>query len=364
MAWDLSSMIVVPLALLAIFAAIPPIVVQLRAKNLAASILLVGITILNVQNVVNAVIWSSDNPEDWWDGKILCDIEVKLYIGISQAAAGAIASMFRQISIILDPDRMTATPCPQDLRTTRTIELLLCILLPILVMAGHYLVQRERYWLRTVAGCVPSYDNNWVAPFVSYGWPMVVCVIGSIYCVISVVRFLRHRKQVSALLSHTPGATASRFFRLFALAFALLAMHCPLAIFAFVQNVRVPMHMYSWSYIHPSDWSERIILQPDPDPKAASQAFTFDRWAQVVTAYISFVCFGLGQDAIGMYKRWAAGARGVLCGGFKRDVGTIHHSPRHSRLIGDETNFTFVVEEFHLDNHNPAAHRSTSGTNN
>ncbi|OQV02049.1 hypothetical protein CLAIMM_07304 [Cladophialophora immunda] len=283
MVWDTTSTVVVPLALLAIFAAFPPIVVQLRVKNFAASVLLIGITILNIQNFVNAVIWSSDDPDDWWDGKILCDIEVKLYIGVSLAVEGAVASIFRQISIILDSDRMTVTPCPRQRRITRAIELLLCILLPIFVMAGHYLVQRGRYWLRTVAGCVATYDNNWVAPLVTYGWPMVVCVTGSVYCLISVLRLWRHRRQVLALLSHTPGATPSRFFRLFALAFALLVMYCPLAVFAFAQNVRVPMHMYSWSYIHPSDWSERIRLEPEPALGTASQAFTFDRWAQIIT---------------------------------------------------------------------------------
>ncbi|KIX98196.1 uncharacterized protein Z520_06276 [Fonsecaea multimorphosa CBS 102226] len=364
MTWDTSSVLVVPLALLAIVAAFPPIFVQLRAKNFAASVLLIGITILNIQNLVNAVIWSSDNPDDWWDGKILCDIEVKLYIGIFQAVEGAIASIFRQISIILDSDRMTVTPCPQQRRTTLKIELVLCILLPVLVMAGHYLVQKERYWLGSVEGCVVSYDNDWVAPFVTYGWPMVVCVIGSVYCLISVVRLWRHRKQVSALLSHTPGATASRFFRLFALAFVLLVIYCPLAIFAFAQNVRVPMHMYSWSYIHPADWSERIILEPEPALRPTSQGFSFDRWAQIITAYTSFACFGMGQDAIRMYKRWAESVRDFLCGGFRGNVRLSQQAPRIGALGQNEANVTFVVDEVFLeDNHNPAPHSSASGTN-
>ncbi|OAP61082.1 hypothetical protein AYL99_03283 [Fonsecaea erecta] len=364
MAWDPSSIIVVPLALLALLAAFPPILVQLRAKNFAASVLLIGITILNIQNFVNAVIWSSDNPHDWWDGKILCDIEVKLYIGIFQAVEGAIASLFRQISIILDPDRMTVTPCPQQRRTTRTIELLLCIILPILVMAGHYLVQKERYWLREVAGCVLSYDNDWVAPFVTYGWPMVVCLIGSVYCLISVVRLWRHRKQVSVLLAPTPGATTSRFFRLFALALVLLVVYCPLAIFAFIQNVRVPMHMYSWSYIHPSDWSERIILEPEPAMEPTSQAFPFDRWAQIIAAYVSFACFGLGQDAIRMYKNWAARAKSCFRGGFNGNVKSAPKTPQNNPLGGSQTSATFAVYELSPDdNSNPTPHSPASGTN-
>ncbi|EXJ72198.1 uncharacterized protein A1O5_04702 [Cladophialophora psammophila CBS 110553] len=358
MAWNTSSIIVVPLALLAIVAAFPPMVVQLRAKNFAASVLLIGITILNIQNLVNAVIWASDNPDDWWDGKILCDIEVKLYIGIFQAIEGAIASLFRQISTILDADRITVTPCPRQRRVSRMIELLFCILLPALVMVGHYIVQKGRYWLRTVAGCVALFDNNWVAPFVTYGWPMVVCLIGSVYCLVSVVRLWRHRKQVSSLLSHTPGSTASRFFRLFALAFVLLAIYCPLAIFAFVQNVQVPMHMFSWSYIHPSDWSERIIVVPDSALKPASQGFSFDRWAQIFTAYVSFACFGLGEDATRMYKSWAEKASCFLGGHFKERAKLSQQLPRTTRnrpQAGNEAVFACVMDDFPPeDNHDPA----------
>jgi pheromone a factor receptor len=302
MAWVTSSLIMAPLALLAVFAAIPPLIIHLRAKNFAASLLIIGLTILNSQNFINAIIWHSTDTDSWWDGKILCDIEVKLYLGVFQALGGAIASIFRQIAIILHPDHMAVAMSPRQRKTTWIIEIMLCIILPIYVMVGHFLTQRTRYWIQTSSGCLATIDLNYAAPFLTYLWLLVVSVIGSIYCVISIVRLYKHRKQMSSVLSRTPGITTSRFYRLFTLSFALLATYGPQSIFAFVQVARIPMHKYSWSHIHPPNWSERIFL--DRDGALGGHHIAYDRWAQVITAYLSFLFFGLGQEASGMYKGW------------------------------------------------------------
>jgi pheromone a factor receptor len=319
MAWLVSSLILAPLALLAIFLAIPPLIIQVRAKNFPASVLLMGVAILNVQNFINAAIWHSLDTSRWWDGKILCDIEVKLYLGIFQAMGGAIASIFRQISIILHPDHIVLAPSPRQRKITFVIEFILCILLPVYVMIGHYLTQRSRYWLRPSTGCVVTFDINYAAPFLTYLWPLVVSLIGSTYCLISILRLNKHRKQMASVLSHTPGATTSRLYRLFGLAFTLLAIYCPLSMFSFVQDVRIPMHKYSWSHIHPPDWSERIFSSQGA--AQTEQNITFDRWAQVLTAYLAFIFFGLGQEATQMYKAWIARTCSFLA---------IHGRPEHN----------------------------------
>lgn len=304
MAWDAYAIAIPPLALLACIACIPPFVIQIQARNFAATILVLGIAILNLQNFINALIWASADPSTWWHGKILCDIEVKLYIGMGVAVDGAVASIFRQISVILDTERMTVTPSPRQRKVRLAIEIGLCIIIPTCVMAAHYLVQKERYWLRPSAGCTPSFDNNWVTTFLIYLWPVVSCVVGSAYCGISIYRLWRHRTEMASVLSHTPGVTTSRFFRLFALAFALLVTYCPLAIFAFAANVSIPMHIYSWSYIHPADWNSRIII------RQTAGRLSFDRWGQIATGYLLFGFFGLGPDAVRMYRAWLKPAKG------------------------------------------------------
>ena len=288
-------------------------IIHLRAKNFASSCLIIGVTILNIQNLINAVIWHSPDsisPLVWhsresisgWHGQILCDIEVKLYVGIFQAVDGAIASIFRQIALILHPDRIGVAPSPRQRKISWFIELTLCVFLPIYVMIGHYMISRSRYWLRTSTGCVPTFDSNYVTPFVTFLWPVVSSLVGCAYCLVAIVRLCKHRRQMSAALAGTPGVTTSRLYRIFGFASALLAIYCPLSILAFANNERIARHKFSWSFIHPPDWSERIFALSNS--VLGDQNISFDRWGQVATAYVSFAFFGLGQDAARMYKTW------------------------------------------------------------
>ncbi|EXJ93124.1 hypothetical protein A1O3_01681 [Capronia epimyces CBS 606.96] len=298
MPWIAPGITIPAVALLACLVSIPPLLVHFKARNFAATVLILGVTILNVQNFANAIIWASQDRYSWWNGKILCDIEVKLYIGIAVAADGAVASIFRQTAMILDTDRMTVAPSPQQRRSRLAVEILLCIMLPVLVMAAHYLVQNDRYWLTTSAGCTPAFDTCWPTLLLIFLWPVLVCLMGSIYCALSVIRLWRHRKEMSSVLSSTPGVTSSRFLRLFALGFTLLLGYCPLAILAFAENVSIPRHRYSWAFIHPPDWAERIILVP------STERLTFDRWAQIATGFLFFLFFGLGKEATQIYHSW------------------------------------------------------------
>lgn len=103
---------------------------------------------------------------------------------------------------------------------------------------------------------------------------------------------------MSSVLSNTPGVTASRFLRLFALSFTLMLGYGPVAILVLAQNISIPKHQYSWSFIHPPDWSERIISKSGP------KRLSLDRWAQIATGYVFFLFFGLGKEATQLYKSW------------------------------------------------------------
>ena len=54
---------------------------------------------------------------------------------------------------------------------------------------------------------------------------------------------------------------------------------------------------YSWSRIHGPSWWHIILI-----PTVGS--VTFDRWIQLAVGLTVFVFFGLGNDAMSMYRRW------------------------------------------------------------
>jgi pheromone a factor receptor len=306
----------IPLASIAILLTMPPLIIHVRGQNFAASVLITAFTLLNIQNLLHAAIWHSDNIDNWWDGRILCDINVKLSVGCSTAIGAATACIFRQIAKILRPDKTAVSASERSRRTTSIVELCLCIVLPIPIMISHYFVTRARYLLVMAAGCTSKLDADWVTLSMLYILPVMVALLGLAYCLLAIGRLYRHRRQMSAALSKSPGTTASRFYRLFALASIVLAIYCPLTVLSLVVDlVTRPIHEYSWSWLHSPGWSNRIIWVT-PTGRGFGK-IGLDRWAQVVAGYILFALFGLGREAREMYKTWLNSVA-MLCGKQKR----------------------------------------------
>jgi pheromone a factor receptor len=271
---------------------------------LAASILAIAVVIFNCQNLINGLIWSEDDNADWWDGKILCDVEVKLYIGLNMVVVGAIACILRQVAMILDPDHILMTPSRGRRRRKIMIEASLCLFAPTLLMINHYLVQPSRYWIAGQVGCIPTLDNSWLQlPMLIL--PVLVCLISCCYCVLILVRLYRHRKEMSLLQTITSTMPSSRFWRLVALSFILLAVYLPLEVISMYHNCSARLHPFSWKFVHPDDWSEKFCFDCAPN------GLPFDRWAQIGTGYVLFFTFGLGHDAGQMYKSWARKGKGI-----------------------------------------------------
>jgi pheromone a factor receptor len=249
-------------------------------------------------------------------------------------------------------------PSPEQQRLKRAIEIFLCIILPCFVMAAHYLVQPTRYDLRILAGCTPSFDNSWPSVLLVFIWPALVCVIASVYCAVSLVRLWKHRQQMSSVLSSTPGLSQARFTRLFVFASVLLLCYLPLALVAFAENLMIHLHIYSWSYIHPPDWASTISL-------VRPKNITFDRWAQVFTAYVLFGFYGWGDEARQTYLSALHGVRSAIAKCFEwlglpqlQRAGTTRSvSARPSRTIEDQTSVLRMREMPHRVEATDAADR-------
>lgn len=298
-----SAIILPTLAVLACFLCVPPLVAHIIARNLAATVLVAGILIENIQNFINALIWPGYPLYNKWDGQGLCDVEVKLYIGIGVAISGATASIFRQLALILNTDKAFIIPSQKQKYTGLAFEIGLCLALPAYTMAVHYIVQPDRYYLIAVSGCVPSFYTSWVSYVLIFIWPVVVCLIGAGYCFLAIYRLIRYRRSVSSILSNSSTITKSRYFRLFGLASGLLLIYFPLAIFTLFDTATYAQQPFSWSNVHKPGWSQRIQRLDEATEKKRFY-HPIDRWCGVATGFFLFLLFGLGQEATTMYKSW------------------------------------------------------------
>ena len=63
----------------------------------------------------------------------------------------------------------------------RVIEIVCCWVLPAILMIVYYIVQRVRYFIFGISGCVASYDPSWPSIVVVLMWAPITTVIASYY---------------------------------------------------------------------------------------------------------------------------------------------------------------------------------------
>ncbi|GKZ17358.1 a-factor receptor [Aspergillus brasiliensis] len=294
-----SQAILLPvLAFVSVLLSIVPLLLHWKNRNFAASSLILWYLLLNIFNIVNALIWPTDDVDSWWDGNGLCDIEVKIMIGSYVAIPGTLVCIFRSLAQVLDTSRANLVPTKSQRWWNHATVLSFCGIAPVLAMLTHYVYQANRYFLYAIAGCLNSYDRSWVTLVLAWIWPLIVCLVAGYYSVIVLHRLTKYRSQFGDILqSSNSNLTKSRFMRLFLIAFIMLWAIIPVQTYVVASNIIVtqPWHPYSWSVVHPSNWNEVIKVPVE------GRVF-YDRWIPVASGYMFFIFFGSGRDAFVMYR--------------------------------------------------------------
>lgn len=82
------------------------------------------------------------------------------------------------------------------------------------------------------------------------------------------------------------------------MSFTVVAVVLPVQLYLFSTAMFPHLLPYDWEAIHGPGWSERIILVP------TSGVMLFDRWLHISIGFALFLFFGLGKDAVSMYRGW------------------------------------------------------------
>ena len=295
----LASILLPLLAVISIVLCLPPLVTYVKLRNVAAAVLVFWITLINLFNFINPLIWPSDDLETRWNGAGLCDVEVKLNLASSAAIPGALICVFRQLAIILDTDHTTLAPSRGQRRRRIVFEGFFCIVCPLYMIVAHLIVQPYRYYIFAISGCVASFDNSWPGIILIFIPPLLLCVVAAGYCTLVIVRLIRYHRQFSDILASSHSRlNKSRFLRLLILSTTLIVIFLPVAVYVFTRNLAYPRHPFSWSGVHGPGWSTLIVRIP------TQGVVNFDRWLSIGIGYAVFLFFGFGKDATMMYRSW------------------------------------------------------------
>ncbi|KAJ5576009.1 hypothetical protein N7535_002935 [Penicillium sp. DV-2018c] len=295
------------LSFFSIALAIPPIILHGKNRNFPASSLIFWSILLNIFNIVNSLTWPTDDDiHSAWDGSGLCDIEVKLMAASYLGIPGSLMCIFRSLALVLDTDRATLVPSRSQRWRNRFMEVMFCVVAPVLAMITHIIWQRSRYILFSISGCVNDFDESWVSLALAWVWPPIFCLVAGYYCFLVLIRVHKYRSDFASILrASSSSLSKSRFLRLFFLALTMLVCILPLQAYVVYSNVELslPWHAYSWSRNHQkSSWYNIQKME------SYGEVF-FDRWTPVASGYLIFIFFGFGRDATRMYRTvfWVLG---------------------------------------------------------
>ncbi|KAJ3505020.1 hypothetical protein NLJ89_g7634 [Agrocybe chaxingu] len=289
-----------PVAFIAAFSLIFPLPWHWRAGNVATLSIIGWLFVINMIYAVDAVIWANsvDIVVPVW-----CDITTKLIIGANfslPAACLCICIHLEQVSSV----RLARTSL-SDKRRRQYFEALMCLGLPVIFMALHYVVQGHRFDIIENYGCRPSTYFSIPAIFIVWLPPILIAIGALVFAALALRHFMIRRLSFAAHLSSSNSSlTPSRYLRLMVM--SALQMFWSLVVTAYalwftVTAVRI-RPWTTWADVH-SDWLRIDLFPALFTPPFVERAFYVLWWLVPVSTFLFVGFFSFGKDATDEYKR-------------------------------------------------------------
>ncbi|KAK0814177.1 a-factor receptor [Friedmanniomyces endolithicus] len=283
------------LSLLVIILLLSPMCWHLRNRNVGATFLVAWTILINLQTLINALLWPHDDIALWYNGAGLCDVEVKLQIAFSVAAPAALAAVLRALANALDTSRATLVKSRAQRIRDYAVDFSFCLGFPALQMLFHYIDQPTRYLLFGIAGCEASVSKTWVTVLLMDVPPLLWTLVDSYYAILILVRLVRYRSTMSSILTAS-NLSKTRFLRLYLFCIVLIITFVPLQAYTLSQNLSQAREAYSWSALHDPATFREIYMMPS-NGRVLPEAYIW-----LAGGFFIFIFFGLGKDAVAMYR--------------------------------------------------------------
>lgn len=158
-----------------------PLIWHFRMKNIPAVCLTIWILVQNICYLPNSFIWSDGNFRGTFDSGIYCDIQIKLLAAASAGQMSAVTALARNLANIMDESRRVVTKTAAMIRRRNTVDLIICLSIPVYMMAAHYIFQPNRYAIASVMGCMPEVDRSWPSIPLLFVWPPIASLLAAYY---------------------------------------------------------------------------------------------------------------------------------------------------------------------------------------
>ncbi|EEQ38306.1 putative pheromone a factor receptor [Clavispora lusitaniae] len=281
---------------------IPPLFYHIRFRNIPACTLIFWLCFKNLVSFVNAVIWSKDDFYTATKGKGYCDVTVRIASGSASGELLAISCLMFNLYMIISARSQKFLDNKSNRKVL--INLAMCWGLPLIITGISVAVQSTRYVIFRYRGCSAIYyPSYWYIVCVSI-WTPVCALIGLIFAILTMTTFFLKRRDIKDILRCTnSGLNLRRFARLIIFSLLIIFAMVPLALYNFITSVNQLRHTNAtWTIERDPHWSDILAIDAGTSQLAP---IIID----ICLSFCTFVLFGLGSDALALYKRLF-----VVCG--------------------------------------------------
>lgn len=251
---------------------------------------------------VNSIVWDG-NAINW--APVWCDISSRFIIGVVVAIPAASLCINRRLYHIACPTSAMQTKAEK--RRNIIVDISICVGIPVLQMILQYIVSGHRFNIFEDIGCFPATYNVTLAYPLVFAWPLVLGLISAVYCVLTILAFMKRRKQFQDLMSRNRNLTYSRYFRLMLLAGIDLCCTVPLSIYSIYLNTAAdPAGVQPWISLSETHYNYSRVIQYPRVLYSQNQdslvSLELSRWMMVVCAILFFGFFGFADEAKKNYR--------------------------------------------------------------
>ncbi|KAI1658196.1 pheromone A receptor-domain-containing protein [Daldinia decipiens] len=288
----------------------PPLRTLWHYVDLPGVTLIIVVALMNLFAVLNAMIWSNDNWDDWWDGKGLCDVQVYLSTPMKTIYAATIFVTVYELSQKFDASRVIILNSRQD-RNRELKQALVIFVVPFIQLVMTYFTLSQRYKVGTLVGCIAEYDNSW-PKIIFFDVPNPIFVVLSIpFTFWSYLRYRKYSRNSQIAIGSSNQAVARRVRlrrRLYNVTASIMLVYAPISFILLAQNiqkaVKSPPAAYDFRRIHddadPYPWNS-VTFVPSWNLEWLE---TNQPWFAILTTVTIIGFFGTSEDCFPVYRRY------------------------------------------------------------
>ncbi|TDL19932.1 STE3-domain-containing protein [Rickenella mellea] len=276
-----------------------PLPWQFRAWNTGTCMYIFWIATDCLICFINSLVWHN-NAIDW--APVYCDISTRIMMGASVAIPACSLCIQRRLYYMTNTCGVTTSR--REKTKNVCIDLAICLGFPLFIMALAYIPQGQRYDIFEDIGCLYSVYDVWPAILTFYIWPLVLGLISTVYCVMTLRSFVRRRSELNEFLNSGDNSIASnRYYRLMLLTCTEVVFTIPLASYV-LYNVAIDMDKnFSWEHIH---YGFHVVpTYPSiiwRNNKRLHVGMEFSRWIIILCAIVFCAFFTFAEDSRNNYR--------------------------------------------------------------